>query len=413
MREYHTKDLTGQKFGMLTVVGRDVGNDYITPSTGRKSPRWLCKCDCGNPQLRSVPAQQLRSGHTWNCGCKSTNKFKDLTGQKFGKLTVLERAEDYITPQNEREVQWRCKCDCGRECIVRGHNLRNGHTTSCGCAIIEASTKHGMHNTRIYGIYRGMLNRCYNENLVQYPDYGGRGIYVCDEWRGENGFINFMNWAMSHGYRDDLTIDRINNNGPYSPENCRWVTMVIQANNKRSNVYIEYNGESHTISEWSTITGIPYATLRKRLNDGWDINRIFNTPVNDYIQIITNSNGESHTISEWSTITGLNRDLIYDRLYKQNWDVDKALYTSVSTDRMPNYITYDGTTMNYSDWEKARGFSSGIISHRLKRGMSIQEALNTPITDQKGNDKVIPNAIYFIDENNKPISQFDFSIMFK
>lgn len=129
--------------------------------------------------------------------------------------------------------------------------------------------------------------------------------------------------------------------------------------------------------------------------------------------MITNSNGESHTISEWSTITGLNRDLIYDRLYKQNWDVDKALYTPASTDRMPNYITYDGTTMNYSDWEKARGFSSGIISHRLKRGMSIQEALNTPITDQKGNDKVIPNAIYFIDENNKPISQFDFSIMFK
>ena len=362
MREYTTEDLTGRKFGMITVIRRDVGNDYITPSTGRKSARWICRCDCGT--LRSVPVQQLRSGHTWNCGCQSKNKFKDLTGQKFGKLTVIERAEDYISPKNGREVQWRCKCDCGRECIVRGHSLRNGHTTSCGCAIIEASTKHGMHGTRLYGIYRAMINRCYNKNLVQYHDYGARGIYVCDEWRGENGFINFMNWALANGYTDELTIDRKDNNGPYSPDNCRWVTMVIQANNRRSNVYVEYNGESHTISEWSMITG-------------------------------------------------LNRDLIYDRLYKQNWDVDKALYTPVSSDRMPNYITYYGTTMNYSDWEKARGFSSGTISHRLKRGMSIQEALNTPITDQNGNDKVIPNAIYFVDENNKPISQFDFSVMFK
>nr|DAY71092.1 MAG TPA: PVL ORF-50-like family [Caudoviricetes sp.] len=411
MREYTTEDLTGRKFGMLTVIRRDVGNDYITPSTGRKSARWICKCLCGN--IRSVPVQQLRSGHTWNCGCQSKNKLKDLTGQKFGKLTVIGRAEDYISPRNEREVQWRCKCDCGRECIVRGHSLRNGHTTSCGCAIIEASTKHGMHGTRLYGIYRGMINRCYNKNLAQYPDYGARGIYVCDEWRGENGFINFMNWALANGYTEELTIDRKDNNGPYSPDNCRWVTMVIQANNRRSNVYVEYNGESHTISEWSMITGIPYATLRKRLNDGWDIDKIFNTPVNDYIQTITNSNGESHTISEWSMIIGLNRDLIYDRLYKQNWDVDKALYTPVSTDRMPNYITYYGTTMNYSDWEKARGFSSGTVSHRLKRGMSVQEALNAPITDQNGNDKVIPNAIYFIDENNKPISQFDFSVMFK
>ena len=182
MRVYHTKDLTGQKFGMLTVVGRDVGNDYITPSTGRASPRWLCKCDCGNPQLRSVPAQQLRSGHTWNCGCKSTNKLKDMTGKTFGKLTVIERADDYIDKNGEKYVCWKCKCSCGNECIVKGHDLRNGHTKSCGCAIIEASTKHGMYNTRLYNIYGHMIQRCYNPANKSFEDYGARGIYI---WSGE------------------------------------------------------------------------------------------------------------------------------------------------------------------------------------------------------------------------------------
>ena len=399
MREYTTEDLTGRKFGMLTVIRRDVGNDYITPSTGRKSARWICRCDCGT--LRSVPVQQLRSGHTWNCGCQSKNKFKDLTGQKFGKLTVIERAEDYITPRNEREVQWRCKCLCGRECIVRGHSLRNGHTTSCGCAIIEASTKHGMHGTRLYNIYMGMNKRCYNKNDTSYSDYGGRGIYVCDEWRGENGFINFKNWALANGYTDELSIDRKNNNGPYSPENCRWTDLKAQANNRRSNVFITFNGETHTIAQWAEITGIPYDTLHNRyVNMRWTVEDCLMTPVNDYIHNITNSAGETHTIEEWANITGISQSVIYDRIFRYNWNIDKAL-TEPVIDKV-KYITYDGVTMNYSDWERARGFSSGTVSHRINNGASIQDALNTPI--KCGDDKLMPiNAIYFVDENDKPI----------
>ena len=276
MREYITEDLTGRKFGMLTVIRRDVGNDYITPSTGRKSARYICKCDCGN--IRSVPVQQLRSGHTWNCGCQSKNKFKDLTGQRFGKLTVIERAEDYITPRNEREVQWRCKCLCGRECIVRGHSLRNGHTTSCGCAVSDAATKHGMHGTRLYNIYMGMNKRCYNKNDTSYSDYGGRGIYVCDEWRGENGFINFMNWALANGYTDELSIDRKNNNGPYSPENCRWTTMTVQANNKRDSVYLTASGETYTLAQWEAASGTNQDTIRSRLNNGCSPEKCIYTP---------------------------------------------------------------------------------------------------------------------------------------
>lgn len=400
MREYHTKDLTGQKFGMLTVVGRDVGNDYITPSTGRVSPRWLCKCDCGNPQLRSVPAQQLRSGHTWNCGCKSTNKFKDLVGQKFGKLTVLERAEDYITPQNEREVQWRCKCDCGRECIVRGHSLRNGHTTSCGCAAIDASTKHGMHGTRLYNIYGHMIQRCYNPANKSFEDYGARGIYICDEWRGENGFINFMNWALANGYNDNLSIDRINNDGPYCPDNCRWTDARTQANNRRSSIYMTYNGETHTISDWSLIMNIPYATLHNRyINMGWTVEQCLETPVNYYIHNITNSNGETHSLEEWSQITGISHKTLYDRIFRFGWNIDKAL--TDPTDQNVRYITYDGVTMNCSDWDKARGFLPCTVSGRLNKGYSVEYALNSPV---KTKDEIKPiNAIYFVDDNGKPI----------
>nr|DAM47652.1 MAG TPA: PVL ORF-50-like family [Caudoviricetes sp.] len=401
MREYTTEDLTGRKFGMLMVIKRDVGNDYITPSTGRKSARWICKCDCGN--IRSVPVQQLRSGHTWNCGCQSKNKFKDLTGQKFGKLTIIERAEDYITPRNEREVQWKCKCDCGRECIVRGHSLRNGHTTSCGCAIIEASTKHGMHGTRLYNIYRHMIQRCHNETDKAYKDYGARGIYVCDEWRGENGFINFMNWAFANGYTDELSIDRKDNDGPYSPENCRWVTMAVQANNRRNTIYITYNGEMHSISEWAIIYNIPYATLYDRyVNKHWTAEQALITPVGNNIHLVSNSFGETHTIEEWSRITGINYKTLYNRVFIDRLSIDQAISIPVNPIAVPKYITYEGTKMCYSDWERARGFSSGVISYRMKQGMTANEALNTPVKDNKGNDKPI-NAIYFVDNNGKPI----------
>ena len=180
-------------------------------------------------------------------------KLKNLTGQRFGKLTVIERADDYIDKNGEKHVCWKCKCLCGNECIVKGHDLRNGHTKSCGCAQIEASTKHGMHGTRIYNTYRNMLDRCYNKNNDHYMDYGGRGIKVCDAWRGENGFINFYNWAMANGYTDELSIDRINVNGNYEPNNCRFVNNKIQSNNKTTNLYITYNSENHTLKEWSNI----------------------------------------------------------------------------------------------------------------------------------------------------------------
>lgn len=154
----------------------------------------------------------------------------DLTGKTFGKLTVLQRAENKIYPSGRKKRQWLCVCTCGKQTLAMSEKLINGRKKSCGCFKDEHKKKHNQYGTRLYHIWNAMLQRCENSKTVRFDRYGGRGITVCDEWYD---FKVFYNWAMSHGYKDDLTIDRIDGDGNYEPSNCRWATYSEQNKNKK------------------------------------------------------------------------------------------------------------------------------------------------------------------------------------
>lgn len=206
-------------------------------------------------------------------------KAKDLTGQRFGKLIAVTNLG---LDQDRRSISWLCKCDCGNEKTVKSRNLLKGKTKSCGCLKKEIDysnrnyhKKHGMYKSRLYRIWVLMRERCYNTKRKDYQRYGKLGIKVCEEWTNENGFVNFMNWALANGYKDNLSIDRIENKGNYEPSNCRWASDKTQANNTKRNNYIEYNGEVKTATEWAREFGLNPSVVNARLRRGWTGERLF------------------------------------------------------------------------------------------------------------------------------------------
>lgn len=185
----------------------------------------------------------------------------NLLSQNFGNLSVIS---EYSKPNSKRKY-WLCKCECGNTTIVNTTDLKSGHTKSCGCLKTKnnsTTTRNSIKANRLYNIWRGMKKRCYLPTNKDYKNYGGRGISVCDEWK--NSFLTFYEWSMFNGYSDALTLDRIDVNGNYEPTNCRWVTMKMQQQNRRNNLYITHNEQSKSLSEWCEILNYPYKKAKER-----------------------------------------------------------------------------------------------------------------------------------------------------
>lgn len=197
---------------------------------------------------------------------------RDLTGLRFGRLLVTGRAPDHIQKSGGRKTMWYCTCDCGNVTQVMASNLLRGNSQSCGCKnreeLIGLSTTHNQRYTRLYGVWTDIKTRCYNPKSSSYARYGARGILMCDEWR--SSFEAFADWAYSNGYdesadRGECTIDRIDVNGYYCPENCRFTNAKKQANNRRNTLSLTINGETHTLAEWAEKCQIDYHTLYARI----------------------------------------------------------------------------------------------------------------------------------------------------
>lgn len=197
---------------------------------------------------------------------------------KFGKWTIIEEIAPKIISNKPRRM-FRCQCECGNIREVQLSCLRNGHSTSCGCEQKKkasiANTKHDLEKHPLYNTWKNMKKRCNYLNTSEYENYGGRGISVCEEW--SNSFQNFYNWAISNGWSKGLTIDRIDTNGNYCPENCRWANVETQMNNMTKNHYIEYNEDTYTLSTLSKHLNIPYNIVRYRLsNCKWTVEQLIN-----------------------------------------------------------------------------------------------------------------------------------------
>lgn len=245
------ENIINKRFGRLTVIDFDHMD---------RGAYYLCECDCGNRKV--ISRNNLVTGNSTSCGCKKYElRTEDITGKRFGRLTVL--GFDHMDRWGSS--YWMCECDCGDTTVVSRKHLLDGHVTSCGCWNVDSHVTHGFSDNVLYHTWVSMRQRCNNPKQTSYENYGGRGITVCDDW---DDFENFRDWAISNGYSNELTIDRINNDDGYYPENCRWVDNKTQANNRRTNRLVTYSGNTHTVSEWARIMNVNYSTLLTRVKRG-------------------------------------------------------------------------------------------------------------------------------------------------
>ena len=206
-------------------------------------------------------------------------------GERYGRLTIIREVEP-AGSSNKRVRRFLCRCDCGNEIICRLPNLKSGTTKSCGCyrKFVSSNRRdcHHLQNTRIYRIWCGMKRRCYNKHNEHFDRYGGRGIIVCDEWKTD--FMNFYDWAMSNGYDDKLSIDRINNEGNYEPSNCRWANQKQQIVNSTATIKCSLGGNIVSLSDIADILGVSFKRIRRivyMLNNGYDMSELLSLSKKD------------------------------------------------------------------------------------------------------------------------------------
>ena len=266
------EEYKGKRFGNLTITSFD-----SFKSNG--NPLFNVSCDCGNVFLK-VGLEKLVSGEVKDCGCSKRNC--NLIGKKYGRLLVIEKTEK----RSKRSIVWKCQCDCGNFCYVSSRALNYGTVKSCGC--LKKEKEHFATNLPIHKMWGSMLNRCYNSNNESYYLYGARGIKVCDEWLGSNpkGFANFYNWAMANGYSDEklpsgrakYTIDRIDNEKGYCPENCRFVTNDVQTENKRNRIKVWYKGEYVLATKVADMNSVEKSLFCARIRRGYSVHDALTIP---------------------------------------------------------------------------------------------------------------------------------------
>jgi len=331
----------------MVQIGDKINELTVIEETDRKQgqKRFKCRCSCGNITIKYET--KLKSGVSISCGCKKVeqlienNKKKaaanldELLGKTFNQLTIIEEAERI---NGKRQVK--CLCSCGSIKSYDAYKVKSGDTKSCGCAksqqLQETKTIHNGRHTRLYSKWSGMKRRCYNQNDSHYPDYGGRGITICDEWKDD--FATFRKWAYLNGYDDSLTIERIDVNKGYSPSNCKWIPFSDQGANKSTTVRMIYKGEVRSVSEISKLENMNHKTITSRYyrfvkrNPEVDINSItfemIDSNYKRHVQIIYK--GVVRILSYVSKAENINHKTLSTRYYyfkKRNPHIDENSIT--------------------------------------------------------------------------------------
>lgn len=247
-------------------------------------------------------------GRPFEKGARPSN-FKDMTGQRCGMLTVMS-----LAPSKDNLACWNCACDCGNEVVLRGDVLRRGQH-SCGCTNLGRRT-HNMSETRVYRIWRGMISRCENKNIPHYAYYGARGITVCERWHRFENFLSDMGDAP-----EGHSIERRDNDGNYESENCYWLPMSKQAQNRRGNTYVEIDGETVCVAEAARRLGVKHGTIRYRLQKAF-YKKDLRAPVGR--DVFLTYGGETLNLTQWSKKLGILRTTITVRRLK-GWPVERIL----------------------------------------------------------------------------------------